>query len=148
MRFEEVIVINRPVAEVWAFLQQPDSEAAWHPDVIEERMTSAGGLGLGATGIEVRKVFGRCMEFAWEITRFEPERRVTTTSTGGQVDWEATYTLEPAESGTRFTLDYRQEATGLWRLLLLGAPAVMRKQARSDLVRLKAAVEALGPAGH
>ncbi len=148
MRFGDAIVINRSVADVWAFLQQPNSEAVWHPGVIEERMTSAGGLGVGATGIEVRKVFGRRMEFPWEITGFEPGRRVTTTSTGGgPVAWEATYLLEPVENGTRFTLDYRQEATGVWRLFLLGAPIVMRRQAKSDLVRLKRAVEALRPAG-
>jgi carbon monoxide dehydrogenase subunit G len=146
MRFGDAIVINRSVADVWAFLQQPNSEAAWHPGVIEERMTSAGGLGVGATGIEVRKVFGRHMEFPWEITGFEPGRRVITTSMGGgPVAWEATYLLEPVENGTRFTLDYRQEATGLWRLLLLGAPIVMRRLAKSDLVRPKRAVEALRP---
>jgi hypothetical protein len=111
-----------------------------------KRMTSAGGLGVGATGIEVRKVFGRHMEFPWEITGFEPGRRVITTIMGGgPVAWEATYLLEPVENGTRFTLDYRQEATGLWRLLLLGAPIVMRRLAKSDLVRPKRAVEALRP---
>jgi hypothetical protein len=148
MRFGDSIVSNRFVADVWAFLQQPNSEAVWHPGVIEERMTSAAGLGVGATGIEVRKVFGRPMEFPWEITGFEPGRRVTTTSTGGgPVAWEAIYLLEPIENGTRFTLDPRQEATRLWRLLLPGAPIVMRRQAKSDLVRLKRAAEALRPAG-
>lgn len=148
MRFRETIIINRPVAAVWAFLQQPNSEAAWHPGVIEEKRTSAGGLGVGATGIEVRKVFGRHMEFSWEITEFEPGRKVTTRSVGGSVAWEATYLLESIENGTRFTLDYRQEAAGLWRLLLVGAPIVMRKQAKSDLANLKRVVEALRPTGH
>jgi len=142
MRFRDAIIINRPVAEVWAFLQQPNSEAAWHPGVIEEKITSPGGLGVGATGIEVRKIFGRHMEFLWEITQFEPGRRVTTRSAGGPVAWEATYLLEPIENGTSFVLDYRQEATGLWKLLLLGAPIVMRKQAKSDLANLKRVVEA------
>ena len=142
MHFRDAIIINRPVTEVWAFLQQPNSEAAWHPGVIEEKRTSSGELGVGATGIEVRKVFGRRMEFPWEITQFEPEHRVTTRSTGGPVVWEATYLLEPVENGTSFVLDYRQEATGLWRLLLLGAPIVMRQQAKSDLANLKRVVEA------
>jgi hypothetical protein len=62
MVIRDAIIINRPVTEVWAFLQQPNSEAAWHPGFIEEKITSPGGLGLGATGIEVRRVFGRCME--------------------------------------------------------------------------------------
>jgi ligand-binding SRPBCC domain-containing protein len=78
--FRDATIINRPVTEVWAFLQQPNSEAAWHPGVIEEKITSPGGLGVGATG--------------------------------------------------------------LWRLLLLGAPIVMRKQAKSDLANLKRVVEA------
>jgi len=147
MRFGGAIVINRSVGDVWAFLKRPNSEAVWHPGVIEERRTSAGELGMGATGIEVRKVFGRQMEFPWEITGFDPERRVTTTSAGGPVAWEATYVLEPVENGTRFTLDYCQEATGLWRVLLIGAPIIMRRQARADLARLKRAVEALRPAG-
>jgi hypothetical protein len=147
MRFEEAIIINRSAGEVWAFLRQPNSEAAWHPDVLEERRTSAGELGMGATGIEVRKVFGREVEFPWEITGFDPERRVTTTSAGGPVTWEATYLLEPVQNGTRFTLDYHQEATGLWRVLLIGAPMIMRRQARADLARLKKAVEAYGPEG-
>jgi carbon monoxide dehydrogenase subunit G len=142
MRFRDSIIINRPVAEVWAFLQQPNSEAAWHPGVIEEKMTSAGGLSAGATGIEVRRVFGRRMEFPWEITQFESGRSVTTRGVGGPVAWEATYLLEPIEDATRFTLDYRQEATGLWRLLLVGAPIVMRQQAKADLANLKRLVEA------
>ena len=141
MYFRDTIIINRPVTEVWAFLQQPNSEAAWHPGVIEVKITSPGGLGLGATGIEVRKVFGRRMEFPWEITQFEPGRSVTTRSAGGPVAWESTYHLETIENGTSFVFDYRQEATGLWRLLLAGAPVVMRKQAKSDLANLKKAVE-------
>jgi hypothetical protein len=142
MHFQEAIIINRPAAEVWAFLQQPNSEAVWHPDVLEEKITSLGGLGQGATGVEVRKFFGRRMEFPWKITQFVPRRSVTTRSAGGPVIWEATYLLEPIENGTSFVLDYRQEATGLWRLLLVGAPVIMRKQAKSDLANLKRAVEA------
>ena len=82
-------------AEAWAFLQEPNSEAAWHLGVLEEKITSEGGLRVGAIGVEVSKVFGRQMEFPWEITQFEPECRVTTRSRGGQVAWEATYDLEP-----------------------------------------------------
>lgn len=142
MHIHDTITINRSVAEVWAFLQQPNSEALWHASVLEEKLTSEGGLRGGATGVEVRTVFGRQMEFPWEITRYEPERKVTTASRGGPVAWEATYVLEPAGEGTRFVFDYRQEATGIWKLLLLGAPWVMRKQAQTDLARLKSAVEA------
>ncbi len=148
MRLRETIIINRPAAVVWAFLQQPNSEAAWHPGVIEEKRTSAGALGVGATGIEVRRVFGRQMQFPWEITELEPGCRVTTRSVGGSVAWEATYLLESIEIATRFIFDYRQEATGFWRLLLAGAPIVMRKQAKSDLANLKRVVEALRPTGH
>jgi carbon monoxide dehydrogenase subunit G len=148
MRFREKIIINRPVAAVWEFLQLPNSEAAWHPAVIEEKRTSAGGLGVGATGIEVRKAFGRLIQFPWEVTEFEPGSKVTTRSVGGLVAWEATYLLEFIENGTRFTFDYRQEAAGLWRLLLVGAQVVMRRQAKSDLVNLKRVVEALRPTGH
>jgi hypothetical protein len=88
------------------------------------------------------------MEFSWEITEFEPGCKVTTRSVGGSVAREATYLLESIENGTGFTLDYRQEAAGLWRLLLVGAPIVMRKQAKSDLANLKRVVEALRPTGH
>ena len=142
MHFQDTITINRSVADVWAFLQQPNSETAWHPGVLEEKITSEGALRVGATGIEVRKVFGRQVEFPWEITQYEPECRVTTESRGGPVAWVATYVLEPVGEGTRFVFDYQQEATGIWKLLLLGAPVVMRKQAKSDLAHLKRAVEA------
>lgn len=59
MHFRDTITINRSVAEVWDFLQQPNSEALWHTDVLEERVTSEGGLRVGATGLEVKTVFGR-----------------------------------------------------------------------------------------
>lgn len=67
---------------------------------------------------------------------------MTTRSKGGPVAWEATYVLEPAGEGTRFVFDYRQSATGIWKLLVLGAPLVMPKQARADLARLKSLLEA------
>ena len=147
MHLHHFILINRPVADVWEFLKQPNSEAAWHPALVEEKMTSEAGLQVGATGVQVWKVFGRRVESPWEITELEPGRKITTRSTSGPTAWEGTYLLEPSGEATRFTLDLRQEATGLGRLLAPLTDGLFRRQWMSDLALLKQVVEARRPAG-
>ncbi len=43
------ITINRPVAEVFAYVSEVSNEPAWHTDVLEARQTSAGPIGIGTT---------------------------------------------------------------------------------------------------
>lgn len=43
------ITINRPVAEVFAYVSDVSNEPAWHTDVLEARQTSEGPIGIGTT---------------------------------------------------------------------------------------------------
>jgi len=80
-------------------------------------------------------------------TELEPGRKITTRSTSGPTAWEGTYLLEPSGEATRFTLDLRQEATGLGQLLAPLTDGLFRRQWMSDLALLKQVVEARRPAG-
>ena len=141
MHLRETIMINRSVAEVWTFLQQPHSESIWHPAIVEDRITSEGELRVGSTGIQVFNLLRRRVQSPWEITEFEQQRKVTTRSTGGPTTWKGTYLLEPVGTATRFTVDIHEELPGVARLLAPLFDRVTRKQWLSDLALLKQVVE-------
>jgi uncharacterized protein YndB with AHSA1/START domain len=112
------ITINRPVAEVFAYVSDVSNEPAWHTDVIEARQTSAGPIGIGATFlIRVKPSMG-VSEGVTEVIGFEPDRRQVMRGEMGSMRPTITDLFEPADGGTKFTRRIQIEASGLMRLML------------------------------
>jgi uncharacterized protein YndB with AHSA1/START domain len=112
------ITINRPVAEVFAYVSDVSNEPAWHTDVLEARQTSAGPIGIGATFlIRVKPSMG-VSEGVTEVIGFEPDRRQVMRGEMGSMRPTITDLFEPADGGTKFTRRIQIEASGLMRLML------------------------------
>jgi uncharacterized protein YndB with AHSA1/START domain len=68
------INIDRPVADVFAYVTDLSNEPAWHTDLLEARRVSEGPAGIG-TRYEVRfKPFMGNSEGTEEVIGFEPNR--------------------------------------------------------------------------
>src|SRR5262249_24519277 len=72
---EEEIIINRPVEAVFAYLTDVSTYPRWQPDLIEYRLTSAGPLTTGSTGVAVRSVMGQRDESTWQVIELVPNAR-------------------------------------------------------------------------
>ena len=113
---EHILVIARPVDEVFALVTNVEDNPRWQSGVLEVRKTSQGPLGVGSTGIEVRKFLGRRIEFTFAVTEYEENRKFTFKTTSGPIPFEGTETFESVAGGTRVNLAFHFEVGGFFRL--------------------------------
>jgi uncharacterized protein YndB with AHSA1/START domain len=125
------VVINRPVAEVCAYLNDVGNWADWRSDVLEAEQMSEGPVGVGTTLRLVMQWMGRRDETTLEVTEYEPNRKLKYWGTSGAGSAEHTYTFEPVEGGTRLTFVAEAEIGGsVKRLYGLAEPILMRMAKR------------------
>lgn len=113
--YEVSVDIERPVEDVFAFVENPENDSIWRQSMVEAEVElggeeesdadegEGGGEGLGATGREIYELLGRQVETTWEITEYEPNHKVAYKSTSGPVEYEGIWTYESVDGGTRMT---------------------------------------------
>ncbi len=141
------ITIQRPVREVFAGLEDFQSDHLWRAQVKEMRITSAHRTGLGASHIEVREMFGRTMESPASIVVYEPDKRFDVQRASGPIRPIASYRFADASGGTRLTLRLSVPLRGPSVLLAPIVALMVQLIARSipaDLERLKKLIESGG----
>jgi carbon monoxide dehydrogenase subunit G len=133
------IEIGRPVDEVFAFLSEGENDRRWRSGVLDIRRRS--GHGRGAIYEQgVKGPFGRRVPADYEVTVFEPVRRIGFRAIAGPVRPEGSYELTPVESGTRVRFALRAEPRGLARLMSPMVAKTMRSEV-AQLDRLRAVLE-------
>lgn len=143
-RVETSVVIERPVEEVFEFVTNPQNEALWSSTVIEQKQTSEGPMGVGATVRSTVKFLGRRFDTTFEVTEHEFNRKNCIRTVSGPIPATGCRTVEPVEGGTRLTQTTEAEIGGFFKL---AEPIVVRagkRQWESDLATLKDLLEARG----
>lgn len=114
-KYEVSIVIRRPVEDVFAFVENPKNDPIWRHSMVEAEVETkrdakddpadelGGEIGVGATGREVHERLGRKNEGTWEITEYEPNRKVAYKSTSGPVEYDGVWTYETVDGGTKLS---------------------------------------------
>ena len=94
--------------------------------------------------IEFRAEFlGRRPTYSYELTEFEPGRRLVMATAEGPFPMETTYTWDDTGSGgTRMTLRSRGEPSGFATVAAPLMARAIRRANRKDLLRLKQMMEA------
>jgi uncharacterized membrane protein len=110
--------ISRPIGEVFAFVADGENARQWRPGVIDVSRQS--GEGLGAIYRQgVKGPGGRRIAADYEVTAFEPDRRIAFRAIAGPVRPMGEYQFSPAGDGTTVTLALDATLTG-WKSLLMG----------------------------
>jgi uncharacterized protein YndB with AHSA1/START domain len=137
---EQSIVIDRPIAEVFAFVTDQRNTPQWQAGLVEVRPLAEGLPGVGKRYALVRKFMGRRMEAVNEYLRYETDKLVTFKTISGP-EVEASYLFEPVENGTRLTSRVRLQIPGVMGLFdpLIGMN--LRREMRAALPALKALLE-------
>jgi uncharacterized protein YndB with AHSA1/START domain len=119
------VVVERPPAEVFAFLGDAENDRAWRPGVIDIERVSGDGPGAGARYRQgVRGPGGRRIDADVETTAYEPDRLIGFRATAGPVRPEGRYELAPEDGGrTRVRFALAAELRGLKVAM---APAVRK----------------------
>jgi uncharacterized membrane protein len=117
---EHQVMIERPAAEVFAFVADGLNGPAWRPGIVDISLIS----GSGAAAIYKQGVNGpggRRIDADYEITAYEPNQHLAFRAIAGPVRPTGEYRLEEVGESTRLTFSMRAELTGLKKLLMGGA---------------------------
>jgi ribosome-associated toxin RatA of RatAB toxin-antitoxin module len=139
---EIVNVINRPVEDVFALLEDIDRYPDWNSNLTQVRKTSEGPLGVGSTMVFVGKLLGRSFESDVVCTEYVANETLATKTSAGPFYIEVEYKLEPMDGGTRFTTALRGESKGFFKVGEGVAVGVVKKQFEAATENLKALLEA------
>jgi uncharacterized protein YndB with AHSA1/START domain len=117
------VTIGRPARDVFSYLADGERCPEWRPGVIDIKRVSGDGVGTRyAHG--VRGPMGRRIAADYEITVYEPDRRIEFQTVAGPARPHGRYDLEAAGAGTKVTFTLDARLAGI-RGLLMGS-AVQR----------------------
>ncbi|HVL94451.1 MAG TPA: SRPBCC family protein [Solirubrobacteraceae bacterium] len=141
--FVNEITIQRPPAEVFAFVTDPQRLPEWQPLVVEVEVLGGGPLREGSVVREVRRLRGRRLEQTVEVAAYDPPRRFAMKILDGPVPVDGDLTFsEAGGGGTRVRLHAHGSAPRRLRLLEPLLKPVMAREMRKQYARLKAVLEA------
>jgi carbon monoxide dehydrogenase subunit G len=143
VRLEHSLLIHRPVAEVFAFVADPDNLPRWQSGLLEVEKLSGDG-GVGSRHREVRSMLGRRIEQVLEITALTPDRRLDLEVIEGPMHLSVEHTFEPVGRGTRITVVGHGEPGTLSSFAGPLITRAVKKQSQSDFARLRKVLEADG----
>jgi uncharacterized membrane protein len=135
--FENSISINRPVAEVFAFLSDFENIPKWNYYVLKVKKTSDGPEDVETTYHQVRKTD----EQDFRITEFEPNHKIAVrTLPGSSPQFERRFTLD-AKGRTTQIIDEWKLDTGRPALIEKLAVGKVKSAVAENLSKLKELLE-------
>jgi uncharacterized protein YndB with AHSA1/START domain len=141
------IVLDKPIAEVFAFVTDIKNMERWVSGVTEPRHTSETAFGTGSTFTSKYAYGGKTYDITYVVTQYEPPVRYGTESTSEPFPFQSLIELESTGDSTKLTntisavLDSKAK-TVVYTLLGPLMRGMMKKQLRAELVTLKTALEA------
>ena len=143
IRIELSEVINRPVEDVFAFVADMEKRPQWMSSVTEAHWTSEGPRGVGSTFRTAWRFMGRRTEDECVFTEYEPNRKYSYRSHGGPgYSLEVQVIFEPVEGGTRYSVAFQAEVTGLFKIAAPILARMFRRTVKADVANLKDLLEA------
>lgn len=144
LRLEISLHIDRPVAEVFNYLNDPAKMPEWN-STMEEATASETPVKAG-TRIHTRvRGLGRTIEGTLEVVEYEPNKRVAWKS-DEPFPLKGSYTFQAENGGTRLVAAAEAEPGGFFKL---GEPIlarIVKKQLQAQFDTAKELLEAQVPA--
>jgi uncharacterized protein YndB with AHSA1/START domain len=141
IKAEQSAIIDRPIAEVFAYVGDQTNTPAWQSGLVEVRRTTDGPLGVGTKHTFVRTFMRRRMEADNEYVAYEPNKLIAFRTTSGPVRLEASYLFEAVPEGTRFTSRIAMDASGFMSLAEPLIAAGLRREMKTAFGVLKSLLE-------
>jgi uncharacterized membrane protein len=134
------VTIMRPLADVFAFVADGENAMRWRPGVVDVARQS--GDGLGAVYRQgVKGPGGRRIAADYEITAFEPDRRIAFRAIAGPVRPTGEYRFSQEGDATTVSLALDATLTGWKRLLMSRAVQSTMESEVRHLETLKGILE-------
>lgn len=139
--FESTVTVRRPVEVVFAFLADFENVPMWNVAIERTTKVTSGPLGVGTRYRQIRTTPRRRQE-AFEVTVFDPPRRVAIEGEIGPFRARLGYLLEPVGEETRLTNTAELEPSSVpSRLLAPLAASRIKAAVATNLNQLKLVLE-------
>ena len=133
--------INRPVEEVFAFMNEPANLFKWSQQIEEVRQLTSGPIDVGSEFEIVSRFMGSNIHSMLIVTEYLPNERVSSEGHAGGMKLRSTTSYEPHNGNTLIKMESEIEPSGFWKLIAPLLPALIRRQTASDHRRLRASIE-------
>jgi uncharacterized membrane protein len=114
MIIEHSVVINRPVEEVFDVATCLRRCVVWRSAILASAKTSEGPVGVGTTFDQDVRVLGMTRTNTAVITAYEPPHLFAYEHVTGLNAYQARFTFQPENGGTRFTVTVDGEPHSAW----------------------------------
>ncbi|MFW2380445.1 MAG: SRPBCC family protein [Acidimicrobiales bacterium] len=132
------IAINRPAVEVFDVVADMGRNTEWQKGMKSCVWTSDGPIGVGSTYDQVAGFAGRPIVTSFEVSEFEPGRRIRIVSTKSTFPLDITREVEPIDDRScRVIATVTGEPSGLLKLLDPITKHLVARSVRNDYRRLK-----------
>lgn len=140
MRVRQSIYIDRPPAEVFAFVADHHNDHLWRSELVSVQSVGEIAEGVGAHLKQVVSYQGRTGEASLEITDFVPGEKICYRAHGG-IRAHGCYDFTPEGDGTRFAVSATVELKGAATMLERYVQQAVERAATTDLERLRQVIE-------
>jgi uncharacterized protein YndB with AHSA1/START domain len=141
IEFEIDTHIERPVAEVFGHVSDPDRLATWQTNTVSAVQEGDGPFGLGTRLREVHRApGGKELESVVEVAEYEPDRTLALKVVEG-TPVHVRITFEPAGRGTRMRFAVHGQLTGPVRFVQPLLRRVLRRQFARQCATLERVLE-------
>jgi carbon monoxide dehydrogenase subunit G len=128
--------------KVFAFLSDLANWPRWQSDMKSVTLVDGQAGQVGARYRYVSKAMGQTLDSTVRLVRVDPPREVAFEGDwAGMVKPDGRYVVEPANGGTRVTLNPHPQARGLGRLMAPVMTLLIRRLNRQHLADLRRALE-------
>jgi uncharacterized protein YndB with AHSA1/START domain len=141
MEFTNTITINRRPAEVFRFLARFENVPLWNYAISDTRKITSGSVGVGSRYRQTRTLATPRTE-TFEVTEFEPDRRLSIDGSLGPFRAEVTYLLTPAGDGTALTNTMHLQPPGRLRFVAPLVASRIKSAVAANLDTLRQILEA------
>ncbi len=137
------VIVDRPHAEVAAYIVDPSTHRAWMGDVADIEALTAGAVGVGSRYRYLIKKGSMAINLTMRVVTLSDRAVEYATEPGGPLDWQAKIGFEPIDAGrTRVTSTGSISMRGLRRLLEPFMAREVRSGEAAELTALKGVLEA------
>jgi carbon monoxide dehydrogenase subunit G len=146
VRYSGSILIQRPVADVFSYMDDVSREHEWQPNLRGAEQEPPGAAAVGTRRHYTSEFMGRSVKNSYEVKAYEPNQHVVLESMPGSTVSAANEILWASEdAGTRITMSVEGKPTGVLRFVP-GAllEAAFREQVKESLTLLKQRLESAG----
>jgi len=141
MRIKHEVVIDRPLEEVWAFMEDMRNYSRWLSGLVTVQRLNDGPMGVGARIAVVQQFLGRRVDVMLEVTRFERPRLFSARVVSGPIRCDGTWRYESVAGGTRISGTIDCDTEGFFKHADRLVARVAKRQIDADCATLKDLLE-------